>query len=153
MSCLASSRQAGLSCRPFGRRLDGLDLSAGRVIQDSNPYGFLEVPSLRLEREDLSVQGPLLWSALCPSSTDQGFRCPSCMSACPRDSFRQVPRQLADSCRLQGQIVGGSTTGSSFFTNNLGILINLGKSELTPSQNPQYLSMVLVSRSPRAFPL
>ena len=133
------------------RRLDGLYRSTGRVLPDSRSQGLSEVPTIRM------AQHSLLFKALCfgLSPAPQVFtRVFGVVAAHLHAQGVRLLRYLDDWLILgdSPESVARSLRTVSNLCDDLGVRINVKKSDWTPSQRTIYLGMVLDSRQFRASP-
>ena len=125
-------------------RLDGLHRCEGSLSSDHDPPCVPQISQVHSRREDLAVPGPLLWSVPTGFHSRDG----SCVGVPPSagSSDASVSRRLADPCVVLGGSLLGK--GSLSLCQELGIVVNLEKSTLTPSQQITYLGIRINSDFP-----
>ena len=122
-------------------RLDDLHRSQGLVPSGSDSPGQQEVFEICSRRQSISVQGALLWPLHCPSSIHKGHGSGVIVS----------PQYLDDWLILASSHLEARDKVLRMCS-LLGIVVNLEKSSLVPSQTTSSFGVVLVGLSLRAFP-
>ena len=130
---------------PSGR-LDGFSRPSGRLPPSPCPSGLSEVPPVLYWPSYLPVSGSLLWIVLC-SAGPYSCHGPDLLHyASPRLPDPLLSRRLASPWFF--------SRGDFLLSlcDHLGVLVNLSKSSIHPTQTIDYLGMSLHTSPLRAFP-
>ena len=143
ISILYGDGTVGPPISPSGR-LDGFTRPSGRLPPSPCTSGLSEVPPVLYCPLHLPVSGSLLWIVLCSAGLY------SCHGP---DLLHHAPPRLPDPPlgSTREQIVQARDFLLSL-CDHLGVLVNLSKSSLHPTQTIDYLGMSLHSSPLRAFP-
>ena len=132
-------------------RLDDLNRPQGCVSSGSHSSRQSQVSSVCCGWQGLLVLSSVLQSLHSPSSVHQGHGSSVGHVTLPGHQDAVLSRRLARSRLFSLGGIAGEGLCSSVCS-QLGIVVNLEKSCLVPSQTATYLGMVLVSPSLRTFP-
>ena len=130
--------------------MDGLYRSERRIPSGSDSSSESEVFEVYGRRESLAVQGSLLRSVHGASGLHPGYGSGVRLSSSAGRPDVEISGRLADNGILSGGSLLGKGQGSPTF--ELGIVVNLDKSSLTPSQVIVYLGIKIESQTFWASP-